>query len=91
MNTSGSRLVRKEFRPASERRCARHDDEFGVAAVAMFSDHLGGRAKLFGASLAESALPARHKIMNADAISGLRTLNVRTHFLDHDQSLHDQG
>src|ERR1044071_713909 len=55
-------------------------DEFSVTAVAVFSDHLGCGAKLFGASLAIDAPPAGHEIMDADSIPCRESPNLRTYF-----------
>jgi hypothetical protein len=52
----------------------RHDDEFRVAAIAMFSNHLRRRTKLFGAGLAKDASPAGDEVMHANAIAGGKAL-----------------
>jgi hypothetical protein len=57
-----------------------HNDKFRVTAVAVFSDHLGRRAKLFRAGCAKIAKAARHKVMHANAIAARETLNIRTGF-----------
>jgi len=60
-----------------------HDDEFGITAVAMFSDHLRRRTKLFGAGLTKGATAARHEIVDADAIARSEVFNIRAGFFHH--------
>src|SRR5437016_1449589 len=48
----------------------RDRNKFRKTAVAIFSDHLNGRAKLFGPALAKSASTAGREIMDADSLAG---------------------
>lgn len=86
-------------RPLLERNFARqdkdaalgHDDEFGVAAVAMFSDHFGARAKLFAAGTAESAFAASDEIMNADTVAGFEIRDLSADPLHHARDFMTKG
>ena len=75
-------LLEWNFVRQTEDAALRHYDEFSITAIAMFSDHLGRGAKLFGASLATGALTAGHEIMDADAIPYRESPNLRTYFFD---------
>ena len=48
----------------------RDRNKFRKTAVAIFSDHLNGHAKLFGAALAKSASTAGREIMDAGSFAG---------------------
>ena len=61
----------------------RNRNEFGVTAVAIFSDHLGGGAKLLVASPAERTGPAGNEIVNTNAIARFEVFDAVSDSLDH--------
>ena len=73
-------MLEWNFVGQTEDAALRDYDKFSVAAIAMFSDHLGRGAKLFGASQATDTLTAGHEIMDTDAIPYPESPNLRTYF-----------
>src|SRR5687768_12066523 len=89
MQRSGGRthqdgaLLEWDFVRETEHAALGHDDEFRVAAVAVFTDHLRGRTKLFGALDAEGALPAGDEVMHTNAIAGRKAANFGADLLNN--------
>ena len=69
----------------------RHSDEFGVAAVAVFADHLAAGAELLLAALAIGALAARCQVVQAHALAHLQARHPLAHRLHQARHLVAQG
>jgi hypothetical protein len=67
---------------------ARNFDEFRIAAIAVFTDHLSVAAKLFYTARAKIAAPAMNQIVYTDSIGRCHVRDICAHSFQRARRLH---
>ena len=76
-------MLERDFSRQVYHASLRHGDEFGIATVAVFAQHLRLDAELFVAPVAVLTLAAGHQVVQADAVAGADPTYLWTDGLDN--------